>query len=209
MLKKIGNFMVDENDNKWSLARYNKDQIKRYAKKSKSNLGCINCVNCTDCVDCIDCRNCVNCTDCTGCDDCERCHNCKSCDECTGCYSCNNCDDCNNCNTCTDCECCDFSHDMDECINCYECSNCNKCVDCDTSIFIKNMEGAYGFDNSTKTLTDNIEITVKTKTGAVTEIFRFTPVKTKDGKFCMGNQKNFDSIIESVKNGNTAEIKGI
>lgn len=60
-MKKINNYWVDENNNKWSCSLYTEEQAIK------------NCSSCIDCHDCMDCYGCHGCRDCSGCHGCHGC----------------------------------------------------------------------------------------------------------------------------------------
>ena len=103
ILKIVGNYYVDENNNKWNKSCYTKEEATMWSKAL---------------INCYDCKNCNGCYDCSGCRDCNGCH---------ACHNCNNCNYCNCCNYCRDCSDCNYCHD---CLDCSDCSYCSNCRDC-------------------------------------------------------------------------------
>lgn len=84
-MKRVGNWWIDENNNKWNAHLYTKNDAENY---SKTLINCINCDSCDNCQNCVRCQNCDNCVDCV---DCQNCVNCDSCDNCQNCVNCDNC----------------------------------------------------------------------------------------------------------------------
>ena len=76
-MKKINNFWVDENDNKWWCGDTTKEQAIAY---SESLIDCHYCHNCSDCCNCHNCRDCRNCNNCRNCHYCHNCDNCHCCE---------------------------------------------------------------------------------------------------------------------------------
>lgn len=106
MIRIEGSYFIDENNNKWDIAKYSK----RDAIRLSTTLFC-----CTGCKNCRDCFSCSYCTDCASCSGCSGCVNCSSCFYCTYCTDCVNCSHCFNCR---------------DCYRCLYCSSCSKCIDC-------------------------------------------------------------------------------
>jgi NTP pyrophosphatase (non-canonical NTP hydrolase) len=106
ILKKVGNYWVDSNENKWACKAYSEEQA---LKNSKNLTNCWNCTNCRDCTNCeccegcIDCENCIICTACEGCIGCIKCRSCTQCGDCADCKSCIRCADCKECAYCLSC----------------------------------------------------------------------------------------------------------
>lgn len=59
-MKKVNNYYVDDNNNKWNNEFYTEEQA---IKNSKSLTKCFNCVNCSDCHSCSYCHSCSDCSD--------------------------------------------------------------------------------------------------------------------------------------------------
>ena len=114
-MKKINNYWVDENNNKWWCGNTTEEQAIAY---SESLIACSNCYNCHDCNNCCYCRNCCYCYNCNDC------RNCCYCANCSNCHDCNACRDCNDCCYCRYCRYCDNCND---CRNCHYCDNCYRC----------------------------------------------------------------------------------
>lgn len=115
-MKRINNFWLDENNNKWDADIYTEEKA---IKASKTLTACYNC---TDCNNCTRCLNCIKCDDCTDCRDCKWCTNCRYCSYCarsTNCLDCNICWCCDKCISCFTCR---------NCARCSECMDCNGCV---------------------------------------------------------------------------------
>ena len=78
-MKKVNNYWVDENNNRWDVNIYTETQ----AKKNSASL-----INCSDCSDCSRCFRCFRCSDCSDCFDCFRCFRCSDCSDCSDCSRC-------------------------------------------------------------------------------------------------------------------------
>lgn len=78
-MKKINNYWVDENNNKWWCGNTTEEQAIAY---SESLIACSNCYNCHDCNNCHYCDGCYYCDDCCDCHDCDNCNNCRDCYRC-------------------------------------------------------------------------------------------------------------------------------
>ena len=63
-MKKINNYWVDENNNRWSCDWYSEEIAEQL---SKTLINCSGCIDCIDCIDCRDCRDCRGCSYCSGC----------------------------------------------------------------------------------------------------------------------------------------------
>ena len=70
MIKRVNNYWVDKNNNKWNSLFFTKEE----AIVCSGSL--ISCHDCHDCRDCRDCRNCYYCSNCWGCWGCKGCMNC-------------------------------------------------------------------------------------------------------------------------------------
>ena len=113
-MKKINNYWVDDNNNKW-----NCDITEEKAIKNSNTL-----INCSYCAHCVHCSDCSDCSYCSGCSDC------SDCSDCSNCYDCYNCSDCSNCYDCSDCHNCSYCYDCSHCHDCHNCSNCAYCSYC-------------------------------------------------------------------------------
>jgi len=110
-MKKVNNYWVDENNNRWDVNIYTETQ----AKKNSASLincsdcsDCSRCFRCSDCSDCFDCSRCFRCSDCSDCSDCSRCFRCSDCSDCFDCFRCFRCSDCSDCSDCSRCS--DYKH---------------------------------------------------------------------------------------------------
>lgn len=90
-MKKINDYWVDENNNKWWCGATTKEQAILY---SESLIDCHSCCDCYDCSNCRDCRDCSDCSYCSNCGDCRDCSYCSNCDDCRDCSNCSDCSDC-------------------------------------------------------------------------------------------------------------------
>lgn len=90
-MKRKNGWWIDENNNKWTVHCYTKDEAEYL---SKSLINCSNCVNCNNCNNCNGCWNCDYCNDCWHCDNCGDCYGCVSCTNCVKCITCFNCNNC-------------------------------------------------------------------------------------------------------------------
>ena len=108
-MKKLSNYWVDKNNNKWNCNIYSQEEAKKYSKTL---------VNCSDCSDCSDCSGCRGCSDCSGCSGCRYC---SGCSDCSDCIDCSYCRDCSGCRACIDCS---------DCIGCRGCRGCSDCSGC-------------------------------------------------------------------------------
>lgn len=81
IMKKIGNYWVDNHNNKWNYSQYSK----LHAKKLSETLNnCVNCTNCFYCSECSECSRCSGCSKCSMCFDCSNCSMCSGCSRCSG-----------------------------------------------------------------------------------------------------------------------------
>ena len=83
-MKKIDNWYVDEDNNKWISSLYTQNVAE---KLSKSLTHCKDCINCVSCIDCISCVGCSNCSSCLNCKSCSYCNACNECKGCVACYN--------------------------------------------------------------------------------------------------------------------------
>lgn len=90
-MKKIEDFWVDTNNNKWFCTKYTKKQAEL---NSKTMIRCHGCCDCSKCIDCSICYNCSSCVDCRKCYDCIDCIDCHDCHDCSNCRNCIGCCDC-------------------------------------------------------------------------------------------------------------------
>ena len=90
-MKTDGNYLIDENGNKWNLNRFTKEQIIEHSQ---------NLVDCHNCTDCIECENCYDCRSCESCTECYKCNFCGNCNDCEYCNNCDSCEDCQECESC-------------------------------------------------------------------------------------------------------------
>lgn len=87
-MKKIDEYWVDDNGNKWPRYRINEELAIIYSNTLINCHNCYNCSNCINCNDCNDCSGCYNCRYCGYCSNCSNCDNCSDCSKCRGCYNC-------------------------------------------------------------------------------------------------------------------------
>lgn len=99
-MKKIGEYWVDDNGNKWPCYCINEELAIIY---SKSLTNCGYCRDCRDCRNCHECYYCYYCSDCCNCCNCSYCSDCSDCSDCNDCINCDNCSDCSNCSYCNYC----------------------------------------------------------------------------------------------------------
>lgn len=161
MIKLKGSHWRDENNNKWNIRKYSKNEAERLSKTL------INCKNCTDCSNCINCSDCVECEDCLNC---INCFCCSKCYECEGCGKCYNCDDCKNCSDCEDC------------VDCIECIQCINSIKCDGCGFCKNCYFCNDYINQ-KGKTEIKIIRTKNKTFFLIQADLRNYIQTNDIKF--------------------------
>jgi len=80
MIKRIDNYLIDENNNKADISYFG-DEVK--AKEALSSL--VNCYDCVNSLNLMYCRDLVNCGECEGCAYCKDCVNCTGCVGLEGC----------------------------------------------------------------------------------------------------------------------------
>lgn len=108
-IKQVGEYWVDDKNNKWEVAKFPKE----IAKANSYSL-----------IDCFECVNCNNCVMCNGCVDCEMCYYCEECSVCGFCKY------CRKLCMCSHCQYCIGGINNMYCSSCNYCYNCNECVDC-------------------------------------------------------------------------------
>jgi hypothetical protein len=111
-MKKINNYWIDSNSNKWYCDLYTEEQADKLSKTLIDCFNCINCSSCRYCSDCSDCHYCRSCRDCSYCSDCSSCSHCRSCRYCSDCSHCSYCRYCSDCSYCRDCSYCSSCSDF-------------------------------------------------------------------------------------------------
>lgn len=92
-LSENGVWWIDENDNKWNINDFSKENAEFYSETL---------FNCQDCVDSWDLEDCVSCTECDNCISCDNCHKSSYLTECSDCIDCA---ELVNCRHCFKCQC--------------------------------------------------------------------------------------------------------
>lgn len=98
IVKKVDNFWVDENNNRWDENLFTEDEAIRASKEL------IDCHDCKNCSYCVCCTNCTHCHCCWDCHDCRICTNCRQTDRSKRCEDCSWCEDCISCTHCHSCK---------------------------------------------------------------------------------------------------------
>lgn len=76
-MKRVGDWWIDENNNKWDTRFYTEDEAENCSNTLTDCVSCVNCAYCVECAECTDCQDCISCWNCTDCQNCVSCSNCN------------------------------------------------------------------------------------------------------------------------------------
>lgn len=90
-LSENGVWWIDENDNKWNINDFSKENAEFYSETL---------FNCQHCVDSWNLKHCISCIECSDCTDCDNCYKSSYLIECSDCVECTHLNDSSHCFRC-------------------------------------------------------------------------------------------------------------